>query len=43
MGGGERGMKPQVSYDLSDPKNPQIADRKRSTKSPIATLHFRGF
>jgi len=26
------------SYDLSDPKNPWIADRKRSTKSPIVTL-----
>ena len=37
MGGGRGGMIPLGSYDLSDPKNPWIADRKRSTKSPIAT------
>ena len=32
MGGGKGGMIPLDSYDLSDPKNPWIADRKRSTK-----------
>ena len=37
MGGWEGGVIPLGSYDLSDPKNPWIADRKRSTKSPIAT------
>ena len=31
-------MIPLGSYDLSDPKNPWIADRKRSTKSSIVTL-----
>ena len=31
-------MIPLGSYDLSDPKIPWIADRKRSTKSPIATI-----
>ena len=41
MGGGRGGMIPLGSYDLSDPKNPWIADRKRSTKSPIATLSLK--
>ena len=40
--GGEGGVIPLGSYDLSDPKNPRIADRKRSTKSPIATLQIGG-
>ena len=38
--GGEGGVIPLGSYDLSDPKNPRIADRKRSTKSPIATIRL---
>ena len=38
MGGGKGGMIPLGSYDLSDPTNPWIADRKRSTESPTATL-----
>jgi len=31
-------MIPLGSYDLSDLKNPWIADRKRSTKSHIVTI-----
>ena len=33
-------MIPLGSYDLSDPKYPWIADRKRSTNSSTVTVHM---